>query len=164
MAWTITDPIVGAQPIAETSTTQCTALALGQVVNASDPTYGAGKFIYLLGAASTAIGTWSTIRSDDNSTVRLVADAAGPVGVAMSANVASQYGWYQIYGKASALAAASFADNGDVYITATAGVVDDAVVDGDMVHLAKGASTITDAGLADFEIAYPYTDNITTND
>ena len=40
-----------------------------------------------------------------------------------------------------------------------------AVVDGDMVHLAKGASAVDtpSAGLAEFEISRPYTDDITTS-
>lgn len=160
--YVIRDAGIGIQPVATTSTVQ--NHPLGMRAKGVDATDGEGEFIYLKGVVSTAVGSWVTYRQDDNTTILLVADAAGPVGVAMSANVAAGYGWYQICGKASGLAAASFADNGDVYITAVAGVVDDAVVDGDMVHNAKGASTIVSAGLADFEIQYPYTDNITTND
>lgn len=163
MSYTIRNGGIGTQQIADFSTVQ--NHPLGMRVNADDPTLGEGEFIYLSGIASTVVGSWVTFRQDDNTTILLVADAAGPVAVAMSANiVVTTFGWYQIAGKASAQAAASFADNGDVYITATAGVVDDAVVDGDMVHNAKGASTIVSAGLAEFEIQYPYTDNITTND
>lgn len=161
MTWTITDPIAYSQPIAETSTTK--RHDLNFEVNATDPDYGSGKFVYLKGVASTLVGSWVTISSDDFTTTLVVANAIGPVGVAMSANVASQYGWYQRVGKASAQAAASFADNGRVYI-ASSGVVDDAVVDGDLVHNALGASTITTAGLADFEIDRPYTDDIAGND
>lgn len=164
MAYTILDNMVGWQPIANTETTA--RHALGTIVRAVDPTYGAGEFIYLLGVASTAIGTWVTYNLDDGSTTRLAANAIGPVGVAMSANVASQYGWYQISGKAVGLALSDYADNGLVFATATAGSVDDAVVDGDMVHLAKGASAIDTptTGFAEFEISRPYTDDITTND
>lgn len=161
MTYVIQDNSTGWQPIATTETTQ--KHPLGSRVRASDPTLGAGEFIYLKGVASTVVGSWATINLDDGSTTLIVADAIGSVGVAMSANVASQYGWYQIYGKASGQAAASFADNGRVYI-ASAGVVDDAVVDGDMVHNARGASTITGAGLAEFEIHYPYTDDTASND
>ncbi len=163
--WVITDGLPGSQAITETSTTQ--KHPLGYKVKAKDISLTVpleGEFIYAKGVASTVVGDWVTLTPDDGGTVRLVANAIGSCGVAMSANVADQYGWYQIYGKASANAAAAFADNGRVYITATAGVVDDAVVDGDLVHNALGASTIVDAGLADFEIAYPYTDDIATND
>lgn len=163
MAYTIRNAGIGNQAIADFSSTQ--NHPLGMHVMADDPTLGEGEFIYLGGVASTVVGSFVTYRADDWTTILLAADAAGPVAVAMSANIAATtFGWYQIAGKASGQAAASFADNGDVYITATAGVVDDAVVDGDMVHNCKGASTIVSAGLADFEIMYPYTDNITTND
>jgi hypothetical protein len=163
MTYVIQSNSTGWTPIASVDTTQ--RHPLGSRVQATDPTLGAGEFMYLKGVASNLLGAWSTINLDDGTTTLLVADAVGSVGVSMAViDAATKYGWYQIYGKASALAAASFADNGSVYITATAGVVDDAVVDGDMVHNAKGASTIVSAGLAEFEIHYPYTDNITTND
>lgn len=164
MAYVINSQKIGLQPIAETSTTK--NHDLGTRVFASDSTYGTGEFVYLLGVASTGIGSWATINYDDGSTTLLVANAIGPVGIAMSANVASQYGWYQIAGKAVGLALASYADNALVWATATAGSVDDAVVDGDMVHLAKGASAVDtpSTGFAEFEIQYPYTDDIAAND
>lgn len=164
MAYRFVDGRIGGQPIAETSTTA--NHPLGTVLRAVDPTYGEGLFIYQVGVANTAVGSWATLNSDDGVTVLLAANAIGPVGIAMSANVASQYGWYQIYGKAVGKALASYADNGLVFATGTAGSVDDAVVDGDMVHLAKGASAIDtpSAGFAEFEIAFPYTDDIAAND
>jgi hypothetical protein len=161
MAFRITSQVVGAQPIATNSTTQ--NHPLGLIVDAVDPTYGAGEFIYLKGVASTAIGEWVTYNPDDFSTALLAANAIGPVAVAMSACVASEYGWYQIHGKAVGLAAASYADNGLVYATATAGTVDDAVVAGDRVKNAKGASAVDtpSTGYAEFEIARPFMDDAT---
>lgn len=149
----------GAQAIATTSTTQ--QHVLGTILCATDPTYGEGEFIYLKGVASTAVGSWVTYNSDDNTTTLLAANAIGPVAVAMSANVANQYGWYQIQGKAIGKALASFADNANVYATATAGSVDDAVVAGDRVKNAKGASAVDtpSTGLAEFEIARPFMDD-----
>lgn len=161
MTWIPVNKEVGMQAIAETSTVK--NHPLGYEVDAYDSTLGGGVFVYLQGVASTVVGSWVTINMDAGTTTLLAADAIGPVGVAMSANVASQYGWYQRVGKASGQAAASFADNGRVYY-ASSGVVDDTVSDGNLVHNALGASTITDAGLADFEIDRPYTDDITTND
>ena len=125
------------QAIRDTSTVQ--KLPLGYRCKASDATYGVGEFIYLKGVASTALGSWVHFNADDYSTALTAANGIGPVAVSMSANVADQYGWYQIYGKAVGKALASYADNAAVYLTATAGSVDDAVVDGDMVHNAKGA-------------------------
>lgn len=161
MAFTIRDGLIGAQAIATTSTTQ--AHPVGTIVTADDPTYGAGEFIYLKGVASTAVASWVTYNMDDGSTALLAADAIGPVAVAMSANVASQFGWYQISGKAVGKALASYADNGLVYATATAGSIDDAVVAGDRVKLAKGASAVgtPSTGLAEFEIHRPFMDDAT---
>jgi hypothetical protein len=159
MAYIIQEPIAGSQPIADTSTTQ--KHPLGTIVTAVDPTYGGGEFIYLQGVASTVVGSWVTYNQDDNTTTLLAANAIGPVAVSMSINVASQYGWYQIGGKAIGKALAAFADNGNVYATATAGSIDDAVVAGDRVKRAKGASAVDtpSTGLAEFEIDRPFMDD-----
>lgn len=168
MAYTIADTFLGYPKIASTSTAPWvgggslnTTPPLGTIVSAVDPTYGAGKFIFLKGLAATAVGTWVTYNDDDYSTTLLAANAIGPVAVAMSANVASQYGWYQIQGKAIGLTLAGFVDNANVYATATAGSVDDAVVAGDRVKNAKGASAIgTPSGsFAEFEIDFPVMDD-----
>lgn len=160
--WKPIEPILGLQPITETSTTQ--SHTLGLRIRAKDfgtNNNGVGEFIYLKGVASTAVGSWVTYNQDDHSTALLAANAIGPVAVAMSANVASQYGWYQIFGKAVGLALAGFADNGNVYATATAGSVDDAIVAGDRVQNCKGASALDGpaTGMAEFEISYPFTND-----
>lgn len=161
MPFIIQEPKAGVQPIANTETTQATAHALGDIVKAVDSTYGTGEFIYLKGVASTAVGEWVTYNNDDFTTTRLAANAIGPVAVAMSANVANQFGWYQIKGKAVGKCLAGFLDDANVYATATAGSVDDAIVAGDRVKNAKGASAIgtPSAGLAEFEIDYPVMDD-----
>lgn len=98
MAYTITTSQLGYQNIAETSTVK--NHPLGTIVSAYDPTYGGAEFIYLLGVANTTVGNVVTY---DASTHQTVLSAVGgniprPVAIAMSANVASQYGWYQISG------------------------------------------------------------------
>lgn len=159
MAYVITSNRFGFQPIDVTDTVQ--RHQLGTIVTADDPIYRGGEFIYLKGLALTAIGTWVTYNLDDGSTTLLAANAIGPVAVAMSANVASQYGWYQISGKAIGLALAGFLDNANVYATATAGSVDDAVVAGDRVKLAVGASAlgVPSGSFAEFEISRPFMDD-----
>lgn len=136
---------------------------LGDIIRAVDPTYGVGEFIFLKGLDTTAIGTWVTYNSDDWSTTLLAADAIGPVAVAMSANLTGYYGWYQIHGKAIGKALSGYLDNGLVYATSTAGSVDDAVVAGDRVKNAKGASAlgVPSAGFAEFEIQRPWMDDAT---
>lgn len=147
------------QAIADTSTVQL--LPLGTRVKADDSNYGEGEFIYLKGVASTAIGSCVLINPDDWSTSLLVANDIGDVAFAMSANGASSFGWYQIYGKAVGKVLASFADNANCYGTATAGSIDDAVVAGDRIKKCKGASAIDtpSTGLAELEIAYPFVDD-----
>lgn len=152
---------VGLQPISNTSTTQ--NHPLGMIVQAFDGTYGMGEFVYLKGVANTAQGSWVIYEADDFSTTLLGANQIGAVAVAMSANVASQYGWYQISGKTVGKALSGYADNGLVYATATAGSVDDAVVAGDRVKNAMGASALDTpaTGFAEFEINRPFMDDAT---
>lgn len=159
MTYRVSDQLIGSQPIAETDTVR--RHALGTRVFAEDEVYGPGEFIYLRGVASTVVGSWVTFNADDGSTALLAANAIGPVAVAMSANVANQFGWYQIYGKAVGRALAAFADDANVYATATAGSIDDAIVAGDRVKNAKGASAVgtPSANLAEFEIHYPAMDD-----
>lgn len=161
MAYTVNDTRLGVPPIDLTDTTAAPAVPLGTILQASDPTLGAGEFIYLKGVASTAVGSWVTYYQSDWTTTLLAANDIGQTAVAMSANVASQYGWYQISGKAVGKALTGYVDNALVYATSTAGSVDDAVVAGDRVKLARGASAVgtPSAGLAYFEIARPFMDD-----
>lgn len=102
MTYRITTPLVGAQPIATTSTTQ--NHPIGTIVTAFDTSYGEGEFIYLLGVANTAVGNVVTYNATTGQTTRaaVIANKSLPHAIAMSANVASQYGWYQISGIAVA--------------------------------------------------------------
>lgn len=101
MTWRITSHIAGLQRITDTSTTQ--NHPLGTIVTAKDSTFGSGEFIYLKGIGSTVVG--SIVNYDDSFTTALdstaVSGPSRPLAVAMSANVASQYGWYQISGLAT---------------------------------------------------------------
>ncbi len=154
MTYRFTEALVGMQPIADTSTTQ--QHPIGMRIKAFDPTYGEGEFIYLKGVASTVIGDLVIYDQYANTTTRAVAGSRGPAAVAMSANVASQYGWYQIEGSA-VIKAGTVVANGNVYVTATAGTVDDAVVAGDKVDGArfKTADGTPSAGLAICQLARP---------
>ena len=99
MAYRIISPRIGFQPIAETSTTL--RHALGTTCRAVDSTYGEGEFIYLQGIGSTVVG--SIVQYNAAWVTALHTSALNlpvPLAVAMSANVASQYGWYQISGQA----------------------------------------------------------------
>ncbi|MBM3491277.1 MAG: hypothetical protein FJX68_12680 [Alphaproteobacteria bacterium] len=159
MTFRITDERAGSQPIANVSTTQLHPF--GTIVRAVDDDYGEGEFIYLKGVANTVVGSWATYNVDDWTTTLLAANAIGPVAIAMSATDATtDYGWYQISGKAVGLCLTGFADDGLVFATATAGAIDDASVNGDLVNLAKGASaklaTTAEPSAAHFEIHRPF--------
>lgn len=156
MAFHITETFPYSQAIADTSTSE--EVPLGTVVRAVDPTYNAGEFIYLKGVASTVVGSIVIYSPDDFTTTLASANGVGPIAVAMSINVASQYGWYQIQGKAVGKVLSGFADNGDCYLTSTAGSIDDANVAGDFVSNMLGASAIgtPSSGLAELEIWRPF--------
>ena len=89
---------VGAQPIANTETTQ--NHPIGTIVRGTDPTFGTAEFIYLKGVASTAVGSVVTYNGITGVTALapVGANKPQPIAIAMSANVASQWGWYQISG------------------------------------------------------------------
>lgn len=157
MAYTIQNDLAGFQPIAVSDTTQ--NHALGMMVRAVDPIYGHGEFIYLKGVASTVIGTMVDYDQYLNTTVLSPATGGvGPVAVSMSANVANQYGWYQISGSAVVRAPNAMTPGADVFsLAATPGSVDDAAVAGEQI-LGAEVSTTTgtpSAGLAVIQIQRP---------
>lgn len=144
MAYVFTENSTGWQPIATTQTTK--AHALGTIRRAVDPTYGAGEFIYLLGVDSTVVGSVVTYGPSTYQTA-LVPNTAGlgqPVAVAMSANVGSAYGWYQIAGVAVAKKTnVSWEPNKQVFISGTAGRVMDTVASGKQILGARSANVAT---------------------
>lgn len=102
MAFKVIEPFIVTQAIADTSTTK--NHALGTIVRAKDDTYGQGEFIYLLGVASTEVGAVVKYNATTYLTALITVSNAknkgAPLAVAMSANVADGYGWYQISGNA----------------------------------------------------------------
>lgn len=160
MTWTPQGNFLLNQAIADVSTTK--KHDLGTLVPCKDPTYGAGEFIYLKGAASMAARDWVTYNAELGTATRLAANAIGPVGVAMGACTASYYGWFQISGYALGKCATQMASNTRVWISGTA-TVDDASVAGDGVRLAKSAAlTVVDSGYTTFEIHRPFVDDRTS--
>lgn len=154
MAYIITTQTAGMQPIATTSTTQ--RHPLGTRVNAVDSTYGEGEFVYQKGVGSTVVGSVVIFDQYTGTSTLATAGSRGPVGVAMSANVLNQFGWYQVCGSAVAKAATVLA-NGNVYATGTAGTVDDATVAGDKIDGArfKTADGTPSAGFAVVQLSNP---------
>lgn len=122
--WKPTGQIVGCQDIATSSTVQ--AHPLGTTTKGRDMgtlNYGEGQFVYLQGVASTAAGDSVLYDAKAGTTTRAVAASRGPIAVAQSANVASQFGWYQVLGNAAVntTAAGTGAANALLAVTSTAG-------------------------------------------
>lgn len=154
MAFHIVDARLGSQPIAEASSTQ--QHPLGTMVRAVDTTYGEGVFIYLKGAASTAVGDVVSYDQKANTTEQIDVDMRGPVAVAMAATGASQYGWYQVRGSAVVNSDTVLAGN-PAFPGTQLGRVDDDVsptnkIDGMAFKTANGTPS---AGKAVVEIAFP---------
>lgn len=159
--WHPIDATIGTQSIADVSTTK--NHEFGFTIKARETTNGngVGTFMYVKGVTNGARGSWVGINIDDGSITLATANGIYPLmGVMMSdLDATTDYGWVQIEGKAVAKALADFADNADVYLTGTAGSVDDTDVAGDFVSGAKGASAIDipETGMAEFEIHRPFT-------
>jgi len=159
MAYAIVS-LAGAQPIANTETTS--KHPVGTKVRAWDPIYGEGEFIYLLGVASTVVGSMVTFNAYTGATTLCpnTANLAQPVGVAMSANVASQYGWYQIKG-AAVMKKTTVAVSPDVpiFVSATAGRIMPTVASGKQVlgaRTANAATVVTTTSTVIVTIEYPH--------
>ena len=136
--------LLGAQPIANTETTR--KHVLGTLCRAWDETYGEGEFIYLLGVASTVVGSLVTFNATTYQTALSPDTAAfqAPVAVAMSANVASQYGWYQVSGNAVVKkTAVAVTPQVKIYQSATTGRVMPTSASGKMILGAKTANLTT---------------------
>lgn len=118
-------------------------------------------YILLGGVASTKIG--SAVTFDENgSTLLLAADAVGPVAIAMAAVTSpSNYGWYQVQGKAFALVGDGVATDNALYISGTSGYVSDADVAGDVViGMVSVTAQATAGATTTVWMNYPYVSNI----
>jgi len=153
--WRHSESYMVPQDINQTSTVQNNPLGL--VVKARDiseaTAYGTGEFIYLKGVVSTVVGSVVTY-NEAHQTARIVSSAVGPVAVAMSINVAANWGWYQRVGIAY-MEADAVATDKQLYIDGTAGRVDDAIVAGDMIMGAVSV-TVAASNFLDGSIATPY--------
>lgn len=154
MAYAITDDFTGAQPIADTSLVQNHFLQ--KRVRGIDPTYGEGEFIYLKGVANTVVGS-GVVWTSAGQTALTVATSSGAFAVAMSANVANQYGWYQIQGIAVAKTGTVVSGATAQTFTATPGQIDDTTtatqyIDGATFKSADGTPA---AGFALVSLSYP---------
>lgn len=156
MAYTFDEPKAGLLQIANTDTGVTMAngtsaiptppAVLGMVCRAFDPTYGEGEFILLLGVASTVVGSLVTYNTTTYQTALSpnTANLAQPVAVAMSANTAGLFGWYQIEGLAVVKKTAVAVNaNVAVYQSATTGRIMPTAASGKQLLGARSANLAT---------------------
>lgn len=162
MAYVCEESRLGVQPMAVSSTVQ--NHPVGAIISAYDPNYGDGEFIYLPGVASTIVGsvvTWAGLTGNYPSYQTALAPSTAnlgqPLAVAMSANVAGQYGWYQITGTAVVSENATFVANAPVFL-AGAGQLTTAVAAGKQMLNARSvaADGTPSAGLGLVEMERPF--------
>lgn len=140
--WTPMEQTIVPQAIDAASSTQL--MPLGTIVRAFATTYGMGEFIYLKGVASTAVGSWVGYSPALGTSVLAIANGNYPLAVAMSVcDTTTKFGFYQISGVAVAKGLTSITHStGFLWLTATAGSVDDASVIGDAIINARKTTTV----------------------
>lgn len=160
MAFAFIIPVVGMPAITSTillthngsKDSQPKSWKLGDIVKAYDATLGVGEFIYLTGCAGTVAGL--LVSYDVATSVTALTSTSGVVGrgqalaVAMSANLATFGGWYQIEGAAVILKTAvkvdpALAAGMNVFLSATAGRIMQTSVASRQVLGARFATTVT---------------------
>lgn len=114
-------------------------------------------YTYCLGVASNTAGSF-VVFDEAFATTLLVADEVGPVGISMSAFVANEYGWVQVYGVNTAAKTDTVAADTSAFIDGTAGRVDDAGVAGDAV-LGCLIMTADTTNVATVFLNHPYVTN-----
>lgn len=126
------------------------------------------EYIYLLGVASTAIGSW--VNYDGGvvfATALLDTDVAatllGRLAVATAATVASTWGWYSIFGAASGLSLTAATDAKNAFATSTGGSVDDSGAGAEaLIFGAFYTGAVVEATfLAPFALNYPFMTGLT---
>lgn len=112
---------------------QSAKYAVGRIYTAED-----GKaYVYLKGVASCIIGSvvaYKVVSATSSTTVLVVTGSIGHVGVAMSAVIAGDFGWFQIAGLNLVVKCDTSATLDATYIGGTAGWIDDTAVAGDLIH------------------------------
>lgn len=156
MAYTHTDDVIGVTQLTSVDDTQ--RMQQGLTVKGSDPTLGMGRFMYLnnISGGSIAAGDVCLIDERTGAIKKVVTADRGPVGVAVAAQAATQWGWFQIEGIA-VVNATTGAANSPAYEQATGGNVLSTVsatnkIDGMVYKTANGTPA---AGQAYVQIQHP---------
>lgn len=119
------------------------------------------EYVYLRGTASVARGDWCTIYYENKTVARSGANVIGQLGIAGTGIVASEFGWFQIYGLcgfANVVTGAGIAASSGpsaLFLTSTAGRVGTADVAGDFIVGAHQVGGLAVANTGTVFIAYP---------
>jgi len=149
MPFRILSPTPGLQKITDGSSTQ--NHPVGTIIRAADDAtngQGHGEFIYLLGVVGTLTGMLVIYNVATGLTALLTVTngrvKGAPVAVAMRANVAGQYGWYQITGLAVIRkTTVATLPQVPIFISATAGRMKTLASAGQMILGAQTANLTT---------------------
>lgn len=131
LIWKALSSWSGCQPVEASESTQ--RHPIGTTIKAAHPTYGMAEFIYLPGVANTTAGKFVIYNIRTPSTALILDSLVGPVGMAMSANVAGKYGWYLIMGfgySTRGAASSNTAQWNSIGAYNTAGVPEDYIISG----------------------------------
>lgn len=130
---------IGATAILNADTTQMHAF--GYRTRAFDATLGECEFVYVKGVASVTAGQTAFYVPHTGVTTVTGARSKGLLGVFMAVlSATTLFGWLQVKGVAEVQVAGTVVAGATVYLTGTAGKVDDAVVAGDIVYGANFAT------------------------
>ena len=125
----------------------------GTVVNTSD----GGQAIYV--QALSEISTYAAVAVYDTQKAQMLtttlAATCKRVGFAQTSIASGYYGWVQLGGKVLVNLAANAAPSVPLYTTATAGVLDDAVVSGGIVFGLVATTSISNATAVTCIAGYP---------
>lgn len=129
------DTVLGVADLGTNDTTQ--QWELGKVVSAKDSVIGdVGEYVYCKYGATITVGQIVTIDHTSKCALASSTNQANdgcPLAIAVAATGAdNSFGWFKISGKAK-VKAGTVAAGGKVFLTATAGTVDDAAVNGSQV-------------------------------
>jgi len=124
------------------------------------------EFIYMQGVGSAIAGSW--VSFDENHVTTLAtASAVGRVAIAMAAiDATTDYGWFQIYGTNTlALAKADITVDKPLWLTSTAGYVDDLHPGSDMIKgaMCRVAADVSAASAFTATINYPFVNGVSDN-
>lgn len=146
--------------VTQIDTTQL--FAIGTEVECFDTTNKTrARFVYHQGVASVVATDACILKHGLNACILLDdavsgAEIGGLIGFAMAAIVASRFGWFQVWGRAEANVLGSFAADGLIYTTTTAGTVDDSAGGGQVLNArSESAIDTPNTGSAYIDIWYP---------